>query len=110
MFKSFQVIGKVQGIMFRQTFIRACLQRNIHAGATNDPSDRNLVTCSVEASEDAVIEKLIEDLTNLEKLNSWGAHVESLKVLKDSVAITKHEVTTDNVDNFNWSPDVEFFL
>lgn len=110
MVKSFQVTGRVQGIMFRQTFIRACLNRKIHAGATNDPNDRNLVTCSVESENSQVIEKLLYDLEALEKLNSWGAHVDKLKILENSISISDHEVTTENVDNFSWTPGVKFFL
>jgi len=110
MVKSFQVIGKVQGIMFRQTFIRACLNRKIHGGATNDSLNRNLVTCSVESSDPEAVDKLITDLKKLERLNSWGAHVESLEVLDNTLAIEDHEVTTENVDNYSWTPGVEFFL
>ena len=38
--KSFEVFGKVQGIMFRQTFIRGLEKRKISGGATNDPQNK----------------------------------------------------------------------
>jgi acylphosphatase len=110
MLKSFQVTGRVQGVMFRQTFIRACVKRKIHAGATNHPDNRNLVTCTIESDDSKTIDKLVIDLEELNQLNSWGAHVDSLKILEKSLTVKDHEVTTDNVDNFNWSSGVTFFL
>lgn len=43
-------------------------------------------------------------------LNSWGAHVDKLEELSSGIAFEDHQVNTDNVDNFNWSPNVTFYL
>ena len=37
--KSFEVHGKVQNVMFRQTFIRGAMKRHLSGGATNDPEN-----------------------------------------------------------------------
>lgn len=103
------VYGKVQGIMFRQTFIRAAIKRELDAGATNDPNDRNHVTCSMEG-DDTAIEELIHDLAQLDKLNSWGAKVDKVERLSDYLNYSSHEVTTENVDEYKWSTGVEFYL
>ncbi len=107
--ESFKVFGKVQGIMFRQTFIRSCHRRGLVAGATNNTENRDLVTCSVEGETNEVY-KLKNDLLELKELNSWGSHVERLEVMEDFQEISAHEVTTDNVDSFKWTDGVKFFL
>lgn len=107
--ESFKVLGKVQGIMFRKTFIRACHRRGLSAGATNSPIDRGVVTCSVEG-EDQEVYKLKNDLLELKELNSWGAHVESVVIMDEFINIDSHEVTTDNLESFEWSDGVQFFL
>lgn len=105
----FHVFGKVQGVMFRQTFIRGCLKRNLRAGATNNRDRHDKVTCTVEGEKEA-IEELIKRLSNGEPINSWGALVEDLEYSVEPFEIKRHEVTTDNVDSFNWSRDVTFYL
>lgn len=107
--ESFKVFGRVQGIMFRQTFIRACHRRGLEAGATNNKKDKNLVTCTVEG-EDNEIYKLKNDLLELKELNSWGCQVEKIQVLEDELDLSSHEVTTKNVDSFKWTEGVKFFL
>ena len=106
--KSFEVFGKVQGIMFRQTFIRGLQKRNISGGATNDPQNKNRVTLSIDASPE-VIETLINDLTKTAPLNSWGAVIESFNEILP-IELKDHEVTTDNVDQFKWTPGVKFYF
>ncbi len=107
--QSFLVRGKVQAIMFRQTFIRACLQRNIVAGASNSNADKSCVICSVECSVELYL-KLKHDLQTRDTLNSWGAKVVLVEELSDYVSLSKHQVTTTNVDDFNWTAGVEFYL
>jgi hypothetical protein len=45
-------------------------------------------------------------------LNDWGAVAERIVDLegKDYVAIEQHEVTTENVDNFDWNPSCQMYL
>lgn len=107
--KTFLVKGKVQGIMFRQTVIRGAKKRALKAGATNDPDDRNIVRFTLEGDK-AMIQEMVDFMTAGNKLNSWGAQVESLEELMPSYNIHVHEVTTENVDGFNWLKEVEFYL
>lgn len=107
--QSFYVFGKVQGVMFRRTFVLGALKRGLRAGATNDTSDRNKVSCSLEGDEEEILE-LISDLQSLEELNSWGAKVDRLELQQNFIEIDEHEVHGDNVDDKNWSSGVEFFL
>ena len=106
--KSFEVFGKVQGIMFRQTFIRGLQKRKLQGGATNDPTNKNRVTLSIDASPE-IIENVINDLTKTAPLNSWGAEIESFNEIP-LIKLKDHEVTTDNVDQFKWTPGVKFYF
>lgn len=105
----FKVSGKVQGVMFRQTFIRACHSRGLKAAASN-LSDG---TVSCYASGDTgMIDDLIANLLSGKEINSWGACVEKLIPISDVEAIPfeKHQVTTINVDRFNWHPNVDMYI
>lgn len=106
--ESFLVHGKVQAIMFRQTFVRGLLRRGLLGGATNNRDNHNEVACSVEG-EVKSIEELKSTLLGLEKLNSWGSKVEEI-IPCDYFPYTQHEVTTENVDSKKWTPGVEFYL
>ncbi|MCO4794593.1 MAG: acylphosphatase [Bacteriovoracaceae bacterium] len=107
--KSYIVKGKVQGVMFRQTLIRAALNRALEGGATNDPINKNLVRFTLRGDESAILE-IITKLTSGDNLNSWGAKVDTLEELGEVLDINVHQVTTHNVDSFNWSGGVEFYL
>ena len=105
----YKVIGNVQGVMFRQTLIRGALKRGLQAGATN------LADGSVSfvlKGEKEQIDEIINFLESGKVINSWKAKVEKLSELseKDAIAFENHQVTTDNVDNFNWSEGVEMYL
>eukprot|EP00045_Choanoeca_perplexa_P011211 m.117731 g.117731 ORF g.117731 m.117731 type:complete len:50 (-) comp15551_c0_seq6:2224-2373(-) len=43
-------------------------------------------------------------------LNSWGAKVSSLEPIPNPASLQHYQVTTDNVDNFRWNPNVSMFL
>ena len=109
--KNFVVHGKVQGIMFRQTLIRGAHKRGLKAAATNNPNDTNEVSFVLEGKEE-IINQLTDRLQNGEPINSWGAHVtELIEIDEDNgIPFDLHQVSTDNVDEFNWSPNVDFFL
>jgi len=94
--------------MFRQTFIRAAIHRGLHAGATNT-SNHDIVTFTIEGKDDAV-KDFVNQIETLTELNSWGAHTDTVTELSDVVPFTEHQVTTENVDEFEWSPGVAFFL
>lgn len=105
---TFVVSGKVQGVMFRQTIMRAALKRGLKAGATNLTSGDE-VRVSLEGDENS-IQDMVNKLNQNQKINSWDATPHTLKIEKDFLEISKHEVTTENVDSFNWSSGVEFYL
>ena len=108
MIVSGKVEGKVQGVMFRQTFIRGLLKRNLSGGATN-LEDRNIVSFTIEGDEESV-QSVIDSLAQIKPLNSWNAEVQKVSILDEIIPIEDHQVTTLNVDGFNWNPDVEFFF
>ncbi|SEQ85026.1 acylphosphatase [Nitrosomonas sp. Nm51] len=95
--------------MFRQTFIRGAQQRELAGGASNDAKDPNRVHCSL-AGNAAAIDEMIEKLQAGKPVNSWQARVEALHVYGHYIELSEHQVTTDNVNRFRWSPDVEFYL
>ena len=110
--KSFDVHGKVQNVMFRQTFIRGAIKRHLSGGATNDPEDKGRVLCMLEGEEKEV-EDYINFLEEKKVINSWGATVEKIvKIVqgREERPIEDYEVTTQNVDHFNWSPNVEMYV
>ena len=106
--KSFEVFGKVQGIMFRQTFIRGLEKRKIHGGASNDPQNKERVTITIDA-DDEEISKIVSNLKETSPLNSWGANVESINEVS-LIELNEHQVTTENVDKFKWTPGVKFYF
>ena len=105
----FKVSGKVQGVMFRQTFIRACHSRGLKAAASN-LSD-GTVECYI-SGETGLIDDLIANLLSGKELNSWGACVDKMIPISHTQGIPfeRHQVTTDNVDTFNWNPNVDMYM
>lgn len=106
---SFYVTGNVQDVMFRQTFIRAAHKRKLQGGATNDATDSARVHCTLIGDASAV-DELIARLRSVKPINSWNAYVETLHVYDHFIALSEHQVTTDNVNQFNWSTSVDFYL
>ncbi len=105
----FKVTGKVQGVMFRQTFIRGALTRGLKAAASN-LSDGS-VSCFVSGPTD-MINDIIAKLLSGDPINSWGALVDKMIDIPgpEGIQFEKHQVTTSNVGAFNWSQDVEMYL
>ncbi len=104
-----KVIGKVQGVMFRQTFIRHLIENKMEGGATNSANDSNEVNFTISGKKE-IIDKVLLRLKSLPELNSWGATVSQLVISEKIIPIEFHEVTTSNVDSFKWSPNVKFYL
>jgi len=105
----FTVQGRVQNVMFRQTFIRAAQRRNLKAAASNLPDGQ--VACYLEGPGD-LIDDILQGLESGRPINSWGARVECLRrqTEAEGISFSSHQVTTDNVDRFNWSPNVSMYL
>ena len=80
--KYFGVRGKVQNVMFRQTFIRGAIKRELVAGATNDSENQGRVFCILKGNEKA-IENYVSFLKEKKFINSWGATVENIVDLKE---------------------------
>ncbi|MCP3671152.1 MAG: acylphosphatase [Gammaproteobacteria bacterium] len=105
----FKVTGMVQGVMFRQTFIRGAQTRGLKAAASN-LSDGS-VSCFVYGPTD-MIDDIIAKLLSGEPINSWGAMVDKVIPVPDpeGIPFEDHQVTSSNVGTFNWSQDVEMYL
>ena len=105
----FKVSGKVQGVMFRQTYIRACHSRGLKAAASNLTD--GTVSCYL-SGDTGVIDDLMAKLHSGKEINSWGACVDKLIPISEAEGIPfeKHQVTTTNVDSFNWSSGVDMYL
>ncbi|KAF0699105.1 Aste57867_10307 [Aphanomyces stellatus] len=95
--------------MFRQTLIRAMIKRGIVGGATNNRQQKDVVDITMDGDA-ATVGALLEALRATKPLNSWGAQVETLTVLKTGMDIDDHQVTTTNVDGRSWNPNVEMYL
>ncbi len=95
--------------MFRQTFIRGAHNRKIKGGATNDSKNHHLVHCSLEG-EELDVEEMVNKLREEKPLNSWNAQVNELHFHNDFIEFSNHQFTTDKANDYNWSPEVDFYL
>ncbi|GAB9465540.1 hypothetical protein Gpo141_00002946 [Globisporangium polare] len=109
--RCFEVRGKVQNVMFRQTLIRATLKRGLAGGASNDRADKQLVRVTLRG-DDERIDELVALLRSGTTLNDWGAKAASVHEVEcaHGKALDAHQVTTDNVDTKNWNPNVTMFI
>lgn len=108
--RTFKATGKVQAVMFRQTMIRGAQRRGLRAGATNEEADQNVVTITLQG-DPTKVEEVVEVLRSGKELNSWGARVSKLEEMtRKTKRIEEHQVTTENVDSFQWRAGVEMFL
>ncbi|KAJ0407122.1 hypothetical protein ATCC90586_005686 [Pythium insidiosum] len=107
----FQVRGKVQRVMFRQTVIRAMIKRGLQGGATNDKADRTLVHVTLRGGADS-IQELIDAIGSGSDLNDWGARATAVKEVDRArgKSLSSHQVTTENVDSKNWNPNCTMYL
>lgn len=104
----FIAIGKVQGVMFRQTIMRGAMKRGLKAGATNLPNTHE-VDFMLEG-DDEKIQEIVDFIRSGKNINDWEAKIDELKEIESGNTIADYEVTTENVDSFNWSTDVNFYL
>lgn len=107
--QSYMVRGKVQGVMFRKTFVLGANKRNLQAGATNDPQDKDLVHVSLEG-EGTSMNELMASMMLLPALNSWGAKPVNIVPVENFIPFDQHQVTTDNLESLSFSSGVEFYL
>ena len=107
--KSFKVYGKVQGVMFRQTFIRGLIKRGLDGGATNINDQEKTVNITIVANNSDTIGSIIETICEIRVINSWDATVEKISEIP-LIELNNHEVTTSNVDDHQWSSGVEFYF
>jgi len=104
----FIAIGKVQGVMFRQTIMRGAMKRGLKAGATNLPNTHE-VDFMLEG-EDSSIQEIVDFIRSGKNINDWEAKIDELKEIESGNSISDYEVTTENVESFNWSTNVNFYL
>lgn len=109
--RCFEVRGKVQNVMFRQTLIRAMLSRELSGGASNDRGDKTLVRLTLRGPA-ATVDELMALVASGKELNSWGAKARSVKEVDAARGrrLETHQVTTDTVDEHRWNPNVAFFI
>ncbi|DAZ97213.1 TPA: hypothetical protein N0F65_003844 [Lagenidium giganteum] len=107
----FDVRGRVQKVMFRQTVIRAMIKRGLDGGASNDKVDKKLVHLTLAGPNES-IDELIQVLASGKPINDWGAQVKSISELDAAHGkpIDKHQVTTQNVDSHKWNPNVVMYI
>jgi acylphosphatase len=103
------VHGKVQNVMFRQTLMRAAINRGLIAGATNVKSDPSRVDIALQG-DPAKIQGIVDDLRSGKRINSWGARCTSVEVMPEGKSPLQHEVNTTNVDDIEWQQGVTFYL
>jgi len=104
--RTFLVKGKVQGVMFRQTLIRAALKRNLKAGASNLPIG-NEVRFTLEGDNN-LIQEIVDFIKSGRPINNWNAKID--EIIEEKKPDSTYQVTTENVDTMNWSPNVEMYL
>ena len=109
MLKSFKVYGSVQGVMFRQTFIRGLIKRGFRGGASNIKDREKTVNITIEARNKNQIREVIDTLLELKVINSWKATVERIIEI-ENINLDDHEVTTNNVNEHKWSSGVDFYF
>lgn len=56
------------------------------------------------------IGEIVDFMRSGKELNNWGAAVTEVIELETGKRIEDHTVTTENVDSFDWSPNVTFYL
>ena len=107
--KSFLVFGEVQGVMFRQTFIRGLIKRDLKGGATNNKDSEKTVSITISGDENE-IDTVVKDLKTIKIINSWNATIQEIRALDKTIETSDHEVTTENVDEIKWSSGVDFYF
>jgi acylphosphatase len=119
--RSYRIYGRVQQVMLRQTVIRALAKRNLVGGATNRKDGSGAVDITIVVTRtgdcdddpehaDDVIRGFVDLLKRTKPLNNWGARVDDIVPLPAVIPYKSHQVTTDNVDTFNWNPNVEMYI
>lgn len=101
--------GRVQRIMFRQTMIRAALKRGLKAGVSNDPGRRDVVFIVLQGTVECIAD-MVAWMTSGEDLNNWGSRVETLEEEQTSRLLDDYQINTNNVNDFNWNPNITMYL
>lgn len=105
----FQVRGKVQKVMFRQTVIRAMQKRMLLGGATNDKNNKSLVHVTLVGNNES-IDELMQRIGSGEEINDWGARATSVEEVAIGKSVESHQVTTTNVDTREWNPNCTMYI
>lgn len=89
----FYVVGKVQGVFFRKTFVKTLRERGLSGGATNDRENRNRVFCTAIGTLKET-DDLKQMLKSTKKFNSLGAYIEALVEENHGISWHQHDAST----------------
>ena len=101
--------GIVQNVMFRQTFLRACLKLDIDAGATNHPIEKDRCDLTLFGTESNV-NNLMSKIILGKWLNSWGAKVEKIEIIENGIPPYDHSINTGNIKKMAYNENIEFYI
>lgn len=105
----FNVVGKVQGVFFRKTFVHGLNKRGLKGGATNSQENKNLVHCTVIGRvEDR--ESLKRDLKALKQINALGASVTEIQEVDHGIALQNHDVHTNKLSDKKFNLGLKSYL
>lgn len=110
--KYFAVYGVVQGVHFRQTFVRKAIELNLIAAAKNDREDFDKVFCYLEGPI-KIIENYLKSLVNADQINSQGASIRKVEYINDDGPIPElsfFDIHSENINNYSWDPTVQILL
>lgn len=88
----FDVLGKVQGVFFRRSFVYWVEKQNLKGGATNNHDDCNRVHCTIFCDQNEIL-KLKERLAG-SSINNVGAHVDAIDETDHAIELEKHQAKT----------------
>ena len=101
--------GRVQNVMFRQTIVRGAIKRGLECGVTNDKENMRKVSISLKGQKEK-IDEFLNELKSGKELNSWGAYVDTINIDANGIHPFQHEVNTQNVDQFRWNQNIDFYI
>ena len=74
-----------------------------------NPENKGKVLCMLKGEEN-LVEDYINFLEQKKVINSWHATVDKIIQSKEEQSLEDYEVTTQNVDHFKWSSDVDMYV
>lgn len=91
--KRFYVLGKVQGVFFRKSFVYWLESQSLLGGATNDSQEKNKVFCTILNIDDRQFLEVSQKLCS-GKFNNMGAYVENIIAYDHKIEWQEHDSFT----------------